>query len=324
VTSGEQGLLHTTTQFADYVLKVDFLAAPHTNSGIFLRTSSRPSDPAHDCYELNIAGKDNPYPTGSLVARAKARNAAAREAWQTFEVTVQGGQIHVKLDGTRVLDYMDEHPLGRGYIGLQLNSGRAAFRNIKLRLLGLAPIFNGRDLAGWKTDQAQKSKFAVTPDGALRVTNGKGQLESDGLYADFVLQLEIFCNGRELNSGIFFRSIPGDFWMGYESQIHNGFKNGDRTQPKDGGTGAIFRRQNARRVVADDFQWFSKTIIAEADHMSVWVNGIQVSDWTDDRAAHPNPRQGRRREAGTIIIQGHDPSTDISFRNIRAGEMAGR
>src|SRR6188474_641056 len=38
VDSGEMGLLHTTSEFADYVLKVDFRSAADTNSGIFLRT----------------------------------------------------------------------------------------------------------------------------------------------------------------------------------------------------------------------------------------------------------------------------------------------
>ncbi len=37
-TQGEQGLLATTSQFGDYVLKVDFRAAAGANSGIFLRT----------------------------------------------------------------------------------------------------------------------------------------------------------------------------------------------------------------------------------------------------------------------------------------------
>jgi hypothetical protein len=46
-----------------------------------------------------------------------------------------------------------------------------------------------------------------------------------------------------------------------------------------------------------------------------------VSDWTDDRAADLNPRKGSRREAGTFIIQGHDPTTDLTFRKIRAAEM---
>ena len=56
--------------------------------------------------------------------------------------------------------------------------------------------------------------------------------------------------------------------------------------------------------------------------MAVWVNGVQVSDWTDTRKPDPNPRRGLRLEAGTIMIQGHDPTTDLSFRNLRIVEMA--
>jgi len=106
-------------------------------------------------------------------------------------------------------------------------------------------------------------------------------------------------------------------WNGYESQIHNGFKGGDRSQPTDCGSGGIFRRQNARRVVANDREWFSKTIHADGPHMAVWVNGYQVSDWTDRRAPAENPRKGLRLKAGTIIFQAHDPTADFYFRNLR-------
>ena len=95
-------------------------------------------------------------------------------------------------------------------------------------------------------------------------------------------------------------------------------------QPEDCGTGGIFRRQDARRVVADDEAWFHKTIIADGPHMAVWVNGYQVSDWTDDREPDPNPRRGLRTESGTIQIQGHDPTTNLSFRNLQIAEMAER
>jgi hypothetical protein len=223
-----------------------------------------------------------------------------------------------------VLDYTDPKPLGRGFIGLQLNSGKVEFRNVKLKPLGMKSLFNGKDLSGWKTYPDMASKFTVTPEGWLNVKDGRGQLETEGQYADFTLQLEVFVNGEGLNSGIFFRSIPGDPMNGYECQIHNGFLDGDRTKPKDCGTGGIFRRQNARRVVADDFQWFHKTLHVDDKHMAAWVNGYQVSDWTDTRPPNENPRRGLRLEAGTIIIQGHDPTTDLSFRNLKIAELPER
>jgi len=324
VTEGEVGLLRTTTQFDNYVLKVDFRSATGTNSGIFLRTSPSPQNPADDCYELNIADSDNAFPTCSLVARQKAEGDFDSDDWQSFEVTMNGSRVAIKLDGKRVLDYTDPKPLGRGFIGLQHNSGKVEFRNIKLKPLGLASIFNRKDLAGWKNYPEMESKFTVTENGDLNVKNGRGQLETEGTYGDFILQLECKTHAEQLNSGIFFRCIPGDVMMGYESQIHNGFENGDRTKPVDCGTGGIFRRADARRVVPNDLTWFSKTIIAEGPHVSVWVNGFQVTDWTDTRKRHENPRKGLRLEPGTIMIQGHDPTTDISFRNLHIREMAKR
>ena len=111
---------------------------------------------------------------------------------------------------------------------------------------------------------------------------------------------------------------------GYESQIQNGILDDDRTKPMDAGTGAIFRRKNARYVAANDFEWFAKTIIAEGPHIATWVNGYLVTDWVDRRKADKNPRRGLRTEPGSIILQGHDPTTKFSFRNLRIVEMKPR
>ena len=324
VDSGTPGLLVTTAQFGDYVLKCDFRSARGTNSGIFLHTPFKATDPAKDCYELNIAPPDNPFPTASIVKRSKAEGNFESEDWQTFEATLDRANVKIAVNGKTVLEYVDPTPLLRGHIGLQLNQGKVEFRNIKLKPLHPESIFNGKDLTGWKEYPKMPSKFSVTKEGWLNVVDGRGQLESDKEYGDFVLQLECISNAQSLNSGVFFRSIPGEQMNGYECQIHNGIKNGDRTQPVDCGTGGIFRRHNARLVAANDLEWFHMTLIAERNHMAAWVNGYQVSDWTDDRKPDPNPRNGRRDEPGTLMLQGHDPTTNLSFRNIAIAEIAKR
>jgi hypothetical protein len=325
VSSGERGLLCTSVSFDDYVLKVQFRAAGGTNSGIFLRTPPvvQMNDITTRCYELNIAPPDNPFPTGSFVGRQKAKPVPERAGqWQTMEVTLDGPRAVVQLNGEVVLEYTDPHPTGRGRIGLQFNSGRVEFREVKLRPLNLQPLFNGKDLTGWSQPPGSQSHFAVNERGELQVTStGRGALQSQQQFADFILQVEAITHAPLLNSGIFFRCIPGELANGYESQIHNGFKNGDRTQPLDYGTGGIYRRVPARRVVANDQEWFTKTIVADGPQIAVWVNGYQVTDWTDTRPPHPNPRNGLRTEAGTIQIQGHDPTTNLSFRNLKAREL---
>jgi hypothetical protein len=114
----------------------------------------------------------------------------------------------------------------------------------------------------------------------------------------------------------------GNHVLKVDFRAAKGTNSGDRSQPADCGTGGIFRRQNARKVVANDREWFAKTIHADGPHVAVWVNGYQVSDWTDRRAPAENPRKGLRLKAGTIIFQAHDPTADFFFRNLRIAELA--
>jgi hypothetical protein len=324
VGEGEKGLLCTHVQFADYELKVDFRAAKGTNSGVFLRTAPvvGKDDVTTKCYELNIAPPENPFPTGSFVGRKKAAEVADSREWQTFHVTLVGGQAKIDLNGKTVLEYTDEKPIGRGYIGLQLNEGQVEFKNIKLKPLGLTALNNGKDLTGWKDTEGSKSKFVATENGEINVKDGRGSLESDAKFGDFLLQWDCISHAKELNSGIFFRCIPGEITNGYECQIHNGYVDGDRMKPKDFGTGGIYRRIKARKVVSNDLEWFHQTLVADGSHIACWVNGVPVTMWTDDRKPNNNPREGLRVEAGTLQLQGHDPTTNLSFRNLRAVELA--
>ena len=318
---GKSSILRTTTEFDDYELKIDFQTTEKTNSGVFLRMRYKPGDVATDCYELNIAEPSNAFPTGSFVKRNKVEVKHKNDQWRTFHLTVRGDQVTVKLDGETVNEYVDTAGVKRGYVGLQFNKGPIKFRNILLRPLNVDSIFNGKDLSQWDDSQAKDSKFTVTETGELKVIGGRGQLESKIQLADFVFSMQCRTNAIGLNSGIFFRSIPGEFTNGYESQIQNLGKDGDRSNPVDCGTGGIFRRSNARRINANDQQWFCKTIIATGPHISVWVNGLQVTDWKDKRKPHANPRKGLRTKKGTFILQGHDPTTDILFRNFQAREL---
>lgn len=327
VSKGEICWLMTTSQFADFHFVAEYRTRADTNSGVFFRTTLEPGEPAVDCFEVNIAPPSHPFPTGSVVGRAKARPLTPEQSdpqlWHTLEIVADGAALRVILDGETVTDHEDPRGPWRGHIGLQHNSGAIAFRNVRVRPLNTTPIFNGHDLTGWNTDRAEASRFEVTPEGELRVLDGRGQIETNDAFGDFALQLECRVDGDDLNGGVFFRCIPRDFMMGYESQIHHGTVDSDPTRPVDCGTGGIFRRQNARRVVSRDHEWFTKTLIATGPHVAVWVDGYQVSDWTDTRPPDENPRRGLRLEPGTIALQGHDPTTDLRFRNLRIAEYPG-
>lgn len=94
-----------------------------------------PGDVGKNCYELNIADPTNPFPTGSLVKRTKVEGAGETDAWRKFEVRVVNDHVTVKLDGKQIVDYKSNVPTTGKFIGLQKNSARVAFRNIRVRKL---------------------------------------------------------------------------------------------------------------------------------------------------------------------------------------------
>ncbi|MDR2440537.1 MAG: DUF1080 domain-containing protein [Planctomycetaceae bacterium] len=206
-----------------------------------------------------------------------------------------------------------------GIPDITLDSGQ--FRNIKIQFQGMQPIFDGKTLNGWTVKDKVNAKVnAKVENGTIRLTGGSGSIESEGQYNDFILQLE-YKTDKPVNSGVFFRCIPGELMNGYECQIFNNPPASDYKKFIGTDTGGIFRHQVGRNVAPKDGQWNYLTIFARGAQISTWVNGIQTANWLDERNPNSNPRKGRRTEAGTIQFQGHDPETDIMFRNIRIGKL---
>jgi len=324
VPGSGKGFLTTTTEFPNFRLKCDFWVDDTANSGVFLRgpVAQDAELSAMNAYEVNIYDKHAQWPTGSIneiaVAREKQKTVGR---WNTYEITADGERLVVVLNGKTTVDTRSPREK-RGVLALQYNGeGVVRFRNVKLQPLGLESIFNGKDLTGWKEIPGRKSVYTVTPEGWMNVKDGNGDIQTEKTWKDFVFQLDIISNGTHLNSGVFFRGDAGQFWSGYESQIRNQWMGDDRTKPVDFGTGGIYNRQPARRVIPSDREWFTKTIVAHGRHMAVWVDGIQVSDYQDVRPPNDNARNGYREKAGIISLQGHDPTTDLSFRNLKVAEM---
>jgi enamine deaminase RidA (YjgF/YER057c/UK114 family) len=206
-----------------------------------------------------------------------------------------------------------------------------ALRELAIRPMGLSSILPAADLSGWGRVAHPRPRPGNTPpawrveNGALRVSGGPGGLEYKGArFGDLVLQVRAKARARYANGGVFFRSEPGQYLLGYEAQIYNRCEGGDPARPSVYATGAIDDRRNARRLVSRDFEPFVLTVIARGPHLATWVNGHQVTDWTDDRTPHANPRQGRRLEPGAIQLQAHDSGTDVEYLDIRIGAFGAR
>jgi hypothetical protein len=275
------------------------------------------------------------------------------KSWASLSLKAVDGKITTSINGRNDRPPGSEqsnpklHTISRPITFEPFKGNKLSLRNIKLKPLDTKPLFNGKDLSGWKkfeTDPKRaRSQFTVTKDGWLSINNGPGDLQTTGEWSDFVLQLDCRTNGDNLNSGVFFRCIRGEYQNGYEAQIQNQAAKQPKTytideyDPKthklaakkwienwsqDYGTGAIYRRIPARRAAAKDREWLTMTVAARGRHFATWVNGIQVVDWTDNRPENDNARNGCRLKKGPISLQGHDPTTDLSFRNLRIADLS--
>lgn len=300
-------------------------------------------------YRIDKGGKDAPV---KLVRDKEASIPLTRyDGWADAHFTFDGGSINGNVaykdsgrdrfqqtsTGTRIEPRPIRFDVPKGV--------KLSLRNVKLRPSKFTEAFNGKNLTGWKKFPGRKSKFTVTKEGWLNIKDGPGDLQTTEAWADFVLQLDCRANGENLNSGVFFRCIPGEYQNGYEAQIQNQPAKEPKTYTveeydskthklvnkkkienwsRDYGTGAIYRRIPARRSAAKDREWFTMTVAVRGRHIATWVNGVQTVDWTDNRPENANARNGYRAEKGPISLQGHDPTTDLSFRNIRIADLSGK
>ncbi len=299
-TEGTGGVIATTSRFQDFELTATVRLKPGCTAGVLFRGSL----------------EGHPAENGSSVVWL-SNPKDGKDDWRGIRIVARGNQVEVGgWDGAKTV--VGTNGLGRIGLLYHHNNGTAvAMKNVTLRPLGMTPLFNGKDLSGWNIIPERKSVFSVV-DGALNIKNGNGQIETAGTYRNFTLQLDIISNGDHLNSGVFFRTPPGVFWKGYESQVRNQWVGDDRLKPVDFGTGGNYGNQAARKVVPSDHEWFTKTVVCDGNHAAVWINGYQVSDYLDMRAMSDNAdgKTGYVADAGTINLQGHDPTTDLSFKNI--------
>lgn len=135
VDKGEVCLLTTKEKYGNYQLELEFKAAVGTNSGVFLNTEAKVKNEAVDCYEINIAPPDNPFPTGSIVKHHKVEGQGEKDEWRSYKLRVEDGTITIILDGKEIVKHKVAKPRPAGLIGLQKNTGRISFRNVRVKKL---------------------------------------------------------------------------------------------------------------------------------------------------------------------------------------------
>jgi len=149
--AGDCGELRTNAPFSDYVLKFDYHAARADSDASLLFRFAKEGSPAESGYDLRLGDSDGKWPTGSIAQHIKSEVGKLQpNQWHSVELEVTGDELTVTIDGRKVASGKDSKSHA-GYIALACqHGGRYDFRNIKLKPLGLKPIFNATDMSDGK------------------------------------------------------------------------------------------------------------------------------------------------------------------------------
>ena len=197
---------------------------------------------------------------------------------------------------------------------LGLTAGRGVDNDIPE---GFEPLFNGKDLTGWKVHGGKTEAWGAE-NGIMFTTGvGGGWLLTEKEYGDFELRLE-YKVPKAGNSGVGLRAPrQGDVaYSGMEIQILDDpapeYKNIRPGQH----TGSIYdvvpsSKQPSKPVG----EWNQYHITAKGRQITVELNGTQIVDANlDDYKDHAKKHPGILRTTGSIGLQSH---TDrVEFRNI--------
>jgi hypothetical protein len=175
-------------------------------------------------------------------------------------------------------------------------------------------LFDGKSLEGWKANEKPET-FSVK-DGEIVVKGERSHLFYVGPvnghdFKNFEFKADIMTK-PSANSGVYFHTeFQPSGWpaKGYEIQVNN--THGD---PKK--TAGIYAIKDNLVAPAKDNEWFTLEIKVEGKHIVTKVNGKVISDYTEEENVKRKDMPGRVIDHGTFALQGHDPGSEIHYKNI--------
>ena len=231
------------------------------------------------------------------------------------------------MNGKTTLDIADpDNTFRSGYIGLRGSNKTVEFRKIEIKELkpevappvgatpGFTPLFNGKDLTGWK----QEGKAT----GAWRVENGiligSGVPGRQHLYTlredfkNFHLRVETRVN-QSGAAAVYCRAernppAAKNMFAGYSALV-NALKPGSLQAFYTDDYKAAF----AKTVLAKADEWFVLDMLAEDNRVNIKVNGTTAIDYVDKE---PQPRK-----SGSILLNYFAAGTVLEFRKIEIKEL---
>lgn len=334
--------LCTDKLYGDFDLKFEVKVDSRLNSGVQIRSqcvgdvpSGRVNGPQVEISTDRMAGYVYGEAAGGWMTPdedRKPHDYFKDGQWNQYRVLAVGENIQVWLNGHHVSDLNHAERFqshAKGFIGLQVHgigAGQGPYevrwRNLKIRdLSDFKSLYNGKDLAGWKTT----GNWLPQQDGSLLIQPRPGEkgwqrydayLLSEKKYGDFVLDFEyMYPPGG--NSGVFFRVGDRDdpVQQGIEIQILDSSEKKGEIGPHDHG-GVIRTVGPSKNMSRPPNQWNRMIVTCVGSRLQVELNGEPIVDTQLDQG----PMKDRPLE-GYIGFQDHGEPNDLKFRNIRILEI---
>jgi predicted Ser/Thr protein kinase len=358
VTTGKPyGFLRTEKQFENFELELDWMHVEKeklANSGLFIWCDPQPAagkpfprtfevqvlvnlelrDPKTNAVTATSHGDifsaygarctpDRPHPLGWERCLPSEHRAKGGGEWNHYKVVARDGTIKLHVNGKGVSGVHDCTPR-KGHIALQSEGSECHFKNIRIKELppsvdqGFVPLFNGKDLTGWKTHPNNSGKWRV--EGGILIGSGDkvSHLFSErGDFESFHFRIEVNINDGG-NSGQYFRASFGPgFPRGYEAQINATHRDPIKTgslYPSFDPTLSPAEKEKlvVRQILVPPDTWFTQEVIALGNRIVIRVNGQTTVDFVDRKNTYAR---------GHLALQMHDPQTMVRFRKVEVREL---
>lgn len=183
---------------------------------------------------------------------------------------------------------------------------------------GFVSLMDGKTFNGWKMAEENQSTWKIE-DGAFVAYGERCHLFYDGdlqPFKNFHLKVDVMTTPGS-NGGIYFHTkYQARDWprAGFETQVNNTHSDWIKTT-------SLYGLLNIAQSPAKDNVWWTQEIIVENNSVTLKVDGKTVFQYNEPPGAQPGKPFERKIGEGTFALQGHDPKSQIRYKNIRVKRL---
>ncbi|MCD4698496.1 MAG: DUF1080 domain-containing protein [Bacteroidales bacterium] len=333
------GDIITARQYEDFELSLEWAISEGGNSGILFHVLEEGYPAVYATGPEYQVLDDAGYPdklkewqlAGANYAMHNAQDKILKPAgeFNKSRIIVKDSHVEHWLNGNKVVEYelwsddwkervqnskWKDYPgyglARKGHIGLQDHGSPVMFRNIKIRNLTKMgePLFNGKDLNGWKIHGTEKW---YAENGELVCESGPGKaygyLATEKSYTDFILRVE-FKQESNGNSGVFFMSsLEGTKITGWQVEVAPKGKDSGGIY-ESYGRGWLCQIPEEKEHILKEGDWNEMVIKVKGDRVITWLNNEMMTDIRDEKIGEA---------VGVVALQIHDGGgVKVRWRNI--------